>query len=473
MLLRWYAILSGALVATYLAWPYDLRQWPFLIVTLGAMPAIGLALRRSPAGLRLPWWLMLGALGLYNAGNVLWILSATVGSRPTGDGGATDLIFTLAGMLVLGSAVAVVVQRGRGDFGGVIDSAITAVALGGVLWDAVMLPALTSAEVPTGRQVNLFIGLIMVTGTLGAMLRVSIAMSTGRVASVRLFTVSIGLTLVGQVIAALTIDPATGTRPDWTNMVYLAAYAVLGCAALHPSVAGVTMPSTPPEDRLTRGRLTFLGMMLALAPLVGGGRALAGLPTDGVLIAVSSSALIPLVMVRISRLSAQRLAAEQALHRLATRDTLTGLPNRAALLAQLATELSVSRPLTVFFCDLDGFKPVNDRRGHAVGDELLIGVAARLRGCVREGDLVSRFGGDEFVIVCHGPDAVPVVSDRIAEMVSRPFEAGGEQVRIGVSVGVAGARAGDSTDELIHRADLAMYEAKKSKAVGTLSLVSA
>jgi diguanylate cyclase len=469
MLLRWYAILTGALVATYLVWPYDQRQWPFLIVTLGAMAAVLLALRRAPADVRLPWWLMLGALGLYNAGNIVWILVTMVGGRATGDGSSTDLLFTGAGILVLASAVAVVVQRGRGDFGGVIDSAITAVALGGVLWDAVMLPALTAADVPTARQVNVFIGLIMVTGTLGAMLRVSI--STGRVASVRLFTVSIGLTLVGQVVATLSIDPVTGLRPDWTNMVYLAAYAVLGWAALHPSVAVMTTPATMPEDRLTRGRLTFLGVMLALAPLVGGGRTMAGLPTDGVLIAISSSALIPLVMVRISRLSAQRLAAEQALHRLATRDALTGLPNRAALLAQLTTELAAPQELTVLFGDLDGFKPVNDRLGHAVGDELLVAVAARLRGCVREGDLVSRFGGDEFVIVCRGPDAVPVISDRIAEMVSRPFPAGGEQVRIGMSVGVARAHPGDSTDGLVRRADLAMYEAKKSKAVGTLSLV--
>ena len=93
--------------------------------------------------------------------------------------------------------------------------------------------------------------------------------------------------------------------------------------------------------------------------------------------------------------------------------------------------------LAALFCDLDGFKPVNDRLGHAAGDQLLVAVADRFRGCLREGDLVSRLGGDEFVIICRGADAVEVISDRIRAMVARPFEAGGEQVLIGVSLGVA------------------------------------
>jgi diguanylate cyclase (GGDEF)-like protein len=116
---------------------------------------------------------------------------------------------------------------------------------------------------------------------------------------------------------------------------------------------------------------------------------------------------------------------------------------------------------------------VNDRLGHAAGDQLLVAVAELLRGCMREGDQVSRLGGDEFVIVCRGTDAVEVIGDRIRAMVAEPFETGGEQVRIGVSIGVAHAWAGDTTDDLIGRADLAMYEAKRVKSVGVVSLAVA
>ncbi|GAB2626665.1 hypothetical protein Aab01nite_79440 [Paractinoplanes abujensis] len=473
MLLRCYTLVAGILVATYLVWPYDLRQWPFLAVTLGGVPAVVLALRRAPRGARTPWWLMLTSLALYNIGNIVWIVIATTGGRITGDGTAADLFYTGGGMLLLGASIAVVRHQGRGDVGGVLDSIITAVALGGVLWDAVLLPALTRQDVPASRQLSLFVGVIVIVGTLGAMLRVSLVSPAGRTASIRLFTAGVALTLAGNVAAALAVD-ADGIRPDWTNMVFLAAYALVGAAAVHPSVALVTQPGRAPNDDLTPGRLTFLGVMLALTPLIGGGRAVLGLPTDGILIALSSAALVPLVMVRVARLAAQRRAAERALHRLATRDGLTGLANRGACLDHLAAALGDGPgDLAVLFCDLDGFKPVNDRLGHAAGDELLIAVADRLRTCVRGDDLVSRFGGDEFVLICRGPDAVDVVAARIADLTARPFTAAGEQVRIGVSVGATRARAADTTDDLINRADLAMYEAKKAKSVGALSLVLA
>jgi diguanylate cyclase (GGDEF)-like protein len=475
VLLRCYALLTTVLVATYLAWPYEYRHWPFLMVTLlGTLPAVLVALRRAPAGTRAPWWLTLAAMVLYNIGNLIWIWLATVGHRATGDGSTAELFYTGGGICLLAGAIALIRLRGRGDAGGVIDSVITAVALGGVLWDALLWPAMSVQGQPAGRQLSMFVGLMMIAGALGAMLRIS--MAGGRSRSVWLFTAGIGITLAGDVASALAVDPA-GVRADWTNMVYLAAYAALGCAALHPSAAAVITPGQTPDDDLTRGRMTFLGAMLALTPLVGGGRAILGLPVDGPLVALASAALVPLVMVRIARLAAQRRAAEQALHELATRDGLTGLPNRNACLDHLTAALSAlsatGDQLAVLFCDLDGFKPVNDRLGHAAGDELLVAVATRLRACVREGDLVSRFGGDEFVLVCRGPEAIRAVTARIAEMTTRPFTAGGTTVRIGVSVGAASVHPGDTTDDLIRRADLAMYEAKKSKQIGTLSLVLA
>ncbi|BCY12914.1 GGDEF domain-containing protein [Actinoplanes sp. L3-i22] len=476
MLLRCYAVVTTALVATYLAWPFELRQWPFLAVTLGAvLPAVVHALRRAPAGARAPWWLMLVAMTFYNIGNVIWIWLATVGGRASGDGSLAEVFYSAGGLFLLVAAVALVRLRGRGDVGGIIDSVITAVAAGGVLWDALLWPAMTAQHQTLGRQASMFAGVMMISGTLGAMLRVS--MAGGRSWSVRLFTGGVALTLVGDVASVLAVDSA-GARADWTNMVYLAAYAALGCAAVHPSVRAVISPGQAPQDDLSRGRMTFLGVMLALTPLVGGGRAMLGLPVDGTLIALSSAAVVPLVMVRIARLADQRRAAEQALHHLATRDGLTELPNRAACLTHLGDLLGAAggpgdAGIAVLFCDLDGFKPVNDRLGHAAGDELLIAVAARLRGCVRENDLVSRFGGDEFVLICRGPDAVEAVTGRIAAMTAEPFRTAGEQVRIGISVGAAEAHPGDTVDALIRRADLAMYEAKKSKRVGTLSLVLA
>jgi diguanylate cyclase (GGDEF)-like protein len=468
---RLYAAISSVVVATYLLIPYDARGIPFLILTFSVLPAVVVSLRRAPRGSRSAWWVLLGAATSYNIGNLIWIWLATWGGRESGDGSAADLFMTLGGTLTLVAALVLVRQRGRGDVGGVIDAVITAVALSGLLWDGVMWPAMTAHDVPTGQQAGTFLNVFLLAGTLGAMVRVS-AVADRRMAPIRLLTAGILFALLGNVTGALVFDD--GMRADWTNNVYLAAYAALGCAALHPAVSAVATRGPKPVDDLSNGRLAFLGFMLALAPLIGGGRAILGLPTDGVLIALSSAGLIPLVMVRIARLSTARREAERALHRLATSDPLTGLPNRAACVDRLGLELRAGGDdLAVLFCDLDGFKPVNDRLGHAAGDDLLVAVAEHLRADLRGGDLVSRFGGDEFVIICRGPDAVEAVTERIHALVARDLAAGGEQVRIGVSVGVAHVRPGDGTDDLLTRADLAMYEAKKSKAIGALSLVTA
>jgi diguanylate cyclase (GGDEF)-like protein len=481
MVLRWYASVTFALVAGYLATPVDDRVIPFLLVTLGAIPAVAIGARRSPSSARLPWWLLLSALVLFNIGNVAWIVLVYVQHRPTGDGTVADLFFNVANVLMLAGAMIVVVRRGRRDSGGVIDAAITALALGGLVWDAVLLPYLGEIGAPMSRQAALFVDVFVMMGALGALIRVTLV-AAERIPAMRMLVAGMALGLVANVLVTLFTDPVTMVRPDWTNLPFLVAYGMLGCAALHPSSALITRAGAAPEDDLSGGRLAFLGVMLALIPLVGGGRVILGRPTDGILVAIGSAGVIPLVMIRIARLSRQRKRAEHALRRMATVDSLTGLPNRAACLDWLSEALAVRAAgvpplgLAVLFCDLDGFKPVNDRLGHAAGDELLIEVADRLHGCLREADLVSRFGGDEFVIMCRDTEirvAVAAVSARIRAVVAEPLAVGGEEVRIGLSVGVAYADDFADVDELLGRADTAMYSAKASKSIGTLSLVTA
>ena len=122
------------------------------------------------------------------------------------------------------------------------------------------------------------------------------------------------------------------------------------------------------------------------------------------------------------------------------------------------------RSVTVLFCDLDRFKEVNDAHGHAVGDAVLVEIANRLCAIIRGDDMVARVGGDEFVIICDGtddPDVLATLADRVIEAVHQPIEAGGEQVQVGISIGVAVARGGRASgDRILTVADQAMYRAK-------------
>jgi diguanylate cyclase (GGDEF)-like protein len=159
---------------------------------------------------------------------------------------------------------------------------------------------------------------------------------------------------------------------------------------------------------------------------------------------------------------------ERQLQAMAHRDPLTGLANRLLLDARLQLAMQQARRqgerVALLLADLDRFKPINDRYGHAIGDEVLCEVGGRLRAAVREVDTVARLGGDEFVIVLCGmrdeEDAFKVAEKVVADM-ARPFRILGLPLDLGVSVGIA-MYVGEeiNADELVRRADAAMYEAK-------------
>ena len=156
----------------------------------------------------------------------------------------------------------------------------------------------------------------------------------------------------------------------------------------------------------------------------------------------------------------------------ASHDALTRLPNRAFFLERLArglVEQSASRAgLAVLFLDLDGFKPVNDTHGHAMGDALLRVVASRLARNVREADTVSRLGGDEFACILHGlatPDRVGALSGKLRQAICKPCRIGDRMLQVGVSIGIALCPGdGTTSEELLLKADMAMYRAKRGSA---------
>jgi len=149
-------------------------------------------------------------------------------------------------------------------------------------------------------------------------------------------------------------------------------------------------------------------------------------------------------------------------------DSLTGLANRVLFLETVEHGLRRLRrdpgSLGVLFLDVDDFKTVNDSLGHAVGDELLVGLARRLVSACRPGDTVARLGGDEFAILLeglHSPDEATVVADRIIAAIETPLDVAGTVVAPRCSIGIAFGSAVDSPDDLLRNADAAMYVAKR------------
>lgn len=160
---------------------------------------------------------------------------------------------------------------------------------------------------------------------------------------------------------------------------------------------------------------------------------------------------------------------ERRVEHMATHDALTSLPNRMLFEDRLNHLIRhrTSKQHAVFFLDLNEFKPINDTLGHQVGDQLLQEIAKRLTNVVREGDTVSRFGGDEFMVLIENISSAAeaiLPAEKILSAISEPIQLAGQAITLHASIGIGiYPQDGEEANKLIRRADIAMYEAKKIK----------
>ena len=176
-------------------------------------------------------------------------------------------------------------------------------------------------------------------------------------------------------------------------------------------------------------------------------------------------------LIGIARDTTERHALEKQLRHQAVHDALTGLPNRKLFFDRLDQALARAARarvgVAVMLLDIDGFKLVNDRLGHAAGDELLVALAARLRSVLRKEETVARLGGDEFALIAEGirdESELVAVAERVQSTFHEPFTIDNTERLMSGSLGIAFSGGGDQTDanDLVRDADAAMYRAKAS-----------
>jgi diguanylate cyclase (GGDEF)-like protein len=288
-----------------------------------------------------------------------------------------------------------------------------------------------------------------------------------------LLTFGVAMTAVADsAFAYLTADGTYGGG-SWIDTGWVAGFLLVALAALRSRRYPVVAVS---DGSVGRSRLYLpyvpvaVALVLAVDEEFHSGRL-------GHFLFLTMLALVILVVTRqvltlsdnidlIRRLSDR----ERQLEYQATHDPLTDLANRTRFRECVARALSGHGPrrparVAVLFIDLDDFKDVNDRLGHQVGDQLLVAVADRLRSCVRPTDVAARLGGDEFAVLvteARSPRELLAIADRILDALRAPVVlAGVEAVTTQGTVGVAIAEVADiGTDELLRRADVAMYAAK-------------
>ncbi|MFN8122971.1 MAG: GGDEF domain-containing protein [Thermoleophilia bacterium] len=288
----------------------------------------------------------------------------------------------------------------------------------------------------------------------------------------RLILACLSLTLVTDVLFAALPDLAPAFDASRLDAVLLCANGLLAAASLHPSRDALSVRAPGHGARhMHRSRILLLGVGVtattvgaALAPHLG--------TVDRVLGAAAGLVAALAITLRFASVVRERESAEERLIHQAHHDPLTGLANRSLLLERLGGMLfggHAERGIAVLYIDLDGFKEVNDRWGHAAGDAVLLAAGRRLAESVRADDLVARVGGDEFVILCPatGAEDAEGLARRLHRRLGDPVDAGGRAVAVAASIGVfatTSVRVGAETldaDALLRAADSAMYRAKR------------
>jgi len=432
-----------------------------------AAAIVGIGYHR-PVGWR-PWLLVAAGQLAFVVGDILWTIYAIQGEDPYPS--TADISYILGyPIIAIGLLLAIRMRVTGGDRAGLLDAAILTTGAAVVWWAFVLGPLAAFADPePVAFVVSVAypIGDLLLIG-----MALGLVMTSGaRTVSFWLLVTSLVTMLVGDLVFGLQTLEDTYVEGAWLDGVWLLAYIAFATAAVHPTMAQTFEAHPVSVALLGPVRLVLLGLAMLVGPaLLTIGRSEA----DAVVlvVAAATAVLSVLVLIRLAgmvRLLARdierRAALEEQLSYQAFHDPLTGLANRRRFMASVGAALATERGAAALFLDLDDFKHVNDDMGHDAGDALLSAIGHRLLTTVRPGDLACRLGGDEFAVLLpetnHVEDA-EAVADRLLAAMADPVEIEGVDVRVSASVGVSICHAGEAmtVDDLLRRADVAMYHAK-------------
>jgi diguanylate cyclase (GGDEF)-like protein len=419
---------------------------------------VGIRLHRPPAAAA--WYLF--AVGVFlNSSGIGVEAFLTRKGRTLDPPSVVDAFYlSLYPAVVAGLILLIVRRKARREWASLVDAMTISTGLGLLVWVFIIRPSLGSPLLSVLGQAVVVAYPIADIVVLAMIVRLLIG-SGGRGVSYRVLAATVIMFLAGDMgwatINQLGLEPGRH-ESALLSMLFLAGYSMFGVAALHPSVRTVAEEGAAPQSRLSPVMLVVLTAVSLIAPGLLIVEVVRHHIDDGIAIAVGSMALFLLVIARMAQLFREVEGQTQQLKELIQVDELTGLPNRRAWSIELPRAMERARrsrsPLSVAMLDLDRFKPFNDEFGHPGGDRLLKTASAAWLGQIRDTDLLARYGGDEFILLlpdAHGETAIDAL-DRL-----RAVTPLGQTI----SAGLASWDFVETSDELIGRADRALYQAKK------------
>ncbi|GLY93110.1 GGDEF domain-containing protein [Actinoplanes sp. NBRC 103695] len=457
-------------------WPGTVFAHVCYQVGFVALVVLGWARLRSLHGLvRTGYAFIVGALTVWLLGDLLYdVLDRLIG--PLGLVSPSD-VFWISGYPLLAIGLGKLVRlRAPGKLReGLLDALAMATVMAWLCWQFIILPA--------------FEGERFTLGTLGAALyplgdvvlfaaAAILILAPGPKRGPTLYlAAALVVTLIGDVAISMLPqifpDLPWATQVDRLDGALLVANSFFAAALVHRDAARIAEPDDLLEQRLHPARVVFLGIALVALPMFAGMQTFDSL-VSRISLLTSIAVLTSLILVRFVLVVREQEYIRAVLAHRAQHDQLTGLANRQALLSRLDLALLRSRSRAkefgpvVYYLDLNGFKQINDRHGHASGDYVLVEFARRLRSDLRPGDIAARLGGDEFVVLAQNvdnEDDAQAIAERLRGLCDEPVWRSDECFTIGVSIGVAAASSLPEPDAeaLLAAADGEMYAEKTSR----------
>jgi len=445
----------------------------FGFAAAGTIGAIVFGIHRYRPARRAPWWMALGAFTLFVIGGVARDDLHTLGVLTVHRSLIPDLI-VLPGYALLGAALIGIIRARTGSMshrlGIIYDGVIASLAVLALSLVYLIEPVLARRNAPVDVKlilscypaVSLF--LLIIT------LQIAFGTSRERCTADRFLIAALASMFIGDAFYMLAEIHLLNISSNLLDLPYVIAFAGAASCALDPSMRTLTEPASKPAPRWTPGRIGLVAVAFVVpAILVLQQRHYAlseRLVLFAMILALTTVGVLQILQALRSAESSEARLIYRALH-----DDLTGLPNRQLMeqhLGRLVRLASPNRdPVGLLIIDLDRFKLINDTIGHNHGDELLIQVARRLTENTRAGDLVSRIGGDEFVVVLGGNVGVSEArasANRLRASLRAPIFIDGSEFFVTASIGIAFAHPEDGFDAevIVRDADTAVHQAKEA-----------
>jgi len=460
-LVRLYGGLAMLSCAAYFLVPADTWAQTGLAVAIGYLAVAGIVVgvrRHRPVGAGAWWWFAAGVF-LNSTGQLVEVVYIRVLHDDAWPSPAMYVYFALYPCLIAGIVRLSWLRTARRNWAAMVDATTIATGFGLLAWVFVIAPAIGEPDVTLTIQLW---GVLFPAGDV-LMIAMAVRLLLGDGARNRPFgllmtslLVFLGGDVAWAVINQTAWSPGTGVLRLLSANFFI-AYLLLGAAALDPAVRELGHKPVVSERRLSRPLLAALTAASLIAPGLLAIEATRGKVINGIAIALGSVALFLLVVTRMAQLLREVDAQAHQLRRLAQVDELTGLPNRRSWSSELPHAIERARRagtrLAVAMVDLDHFKKFNDEYGHPAGDRLLKGAAAAWTEQLRAVDQLARYGGEEFIALLPGSDGAEAVEVLARLRAATPL---GQSF----SAGVAVWDGAETSDELIARADKALYEAK-------------